>query len=493
MRDARGPDWLHVAVCILASAAAYYVSIGLGELWPAAWVAPVPLLWLAYRTGWPVAAASALTASFLGNLNLLTLLTTIAPTPIVIAALFAPAAICAAAVLASRAAVRRLPPFVAVLAFPAVLTAAEFLLSLVSPHGTIHSIAYSQTDVLPLLQIASVTGVWGMTFALAILPSAIAVGITTSSATAAVPAVIALLLTLGWGALRVHHHPDEARIRVGLVATDDNIHQVFATEEREIALKVAGEYAARIARAAGRGARIVILPEKLVGITPQDAPEVLQVFSDAARASRVMLVAGVNRVGETPPRNVAVVIGADGTPLATYDKHHLLPGPEAGYQVGTRPVFFDGPSTRWGVAICKDMDFTAWLRRYGRNDVRVLAVPAWDFVIDGRFHARMAIVRAVEQGFTLVRSAQAGLLTVSTAYGRVIAETPSAPGRGALLVADVPAGPGATLYTRRGDWFAWSVVGGAFMLLVALVGRGDRSRKTGQGRSSTSSRTAVIL
>lgn len=459
---------LQALACLAASAAAYAVGTGLGEFWPAAWIAPLPLLWLAYRSSWQAAGASALAAYFLGSLNLFPLLASVAPAPIVVAALLGPAAMCACAVLVSRGAVRRLPPLAAAFAFPVTVTSLDFLLSLVSPHGTIHTLAYSQTHVVALLQIASVTGVWGVTFLLALLPSALAVGAVTRSAAAVMVPVAALLVILGWGGLRVERQHDAPRIRVGLVATDERVHEAFDTRDTVIALQVAREYADRIARAAGRGARIVVLPEKLVGATNENVAAVLHVFGEAARRSRVTVVAGINRIGD-PPRNVAVVLAPDGRAIAAYDKRHLLPGPESGYLVGHDAVVFDGPSARWGVAICKDMDFTRWLREYGRQDVRVMAVPAWDFVVDGHFHSRMAVMRAVENGFTLVRTAQEGLLSVVTAYGRVVAETPSAGGRGALLVADVQAGPGETPYARHGDWFAWGVVIWAGVLIAASI------------------------
>jgi apolipoprotein N-acyltransferase len=380
-------------------------------------------------------------------------------------------------VLVSRGAVRNLPALAAALAFPATVTSLDFLLSLVSPHGTIHTLAYSQTHVVALLQVASITGVWGVTFALALLPSALAVGTATRSAAAVIVPVAALLAILGWGGLRVQRQPDVPHVRVGLVATDEGIHEVFETRDTGVALRVAREYAERIARAASRGARIVVLPEKLVGATPDNASAVLGVFGDAARRARVMVVAGINRVGETPPRNVALVFAPDGRAIAEYDKHHMLPGPETGYRAGNEAVVFDGPSARWGVAICKDMDFTGWLREYGRRDARVMAVPAWDFVVDGHFHSRMAVMRAVENGFTLVRTAQEGLLTVATAYGRVVAEMPSAGGRGALLVADVQAGPGETPYARHGDWFAWGVVIVTGVLMGGTIVRGGSRTK----------------
>jgi apolipoprotein N-acyltransferase len=183
----------------------------------------------------------------------------------------------------------------------------------------------------------------------------------------------------------------------------------------------------------------------------------------------VFVVAGVNGVGQRPLRNIAVVFGTDGKVVERYEKHHLLPGAEDGYAVGIRPGTFRGPSGAWGVAICKDMDFSGWAQQYGVIGVRALAVPAWDFVADGRFHSRMALVRAVEHGFALVRTAQEGLLTVADAYGRIVSQTPSAAGAGALLVADVPLGPGATIYTGIGDVFAWLIVAELIVLLVAAA------------------------
>ena len=66
----------------------------------------------------------------------------------------------------------RLPGWASAFAFPAAWTSYEFLSSLVSPHGTSLSLVYSQTDVLPLIQIASVTGLWGVTFVVTLPPPA---------------------------------------------------------------------------------------------------------------------------------------------------------------------------------------------------------------------------------------------------------------------------------------------------------------------------------
>jgi len=160
-----------------------------------------------------------------------------------------------------------------------------------------------------------------------------------------------------------------------------------------------------VARLAAAGAQVIVLPEKFVGVTPADSDAIQQVFSEAARAGRVRLVAGFNRFRGAPPRNEAVVFAPDGHVILQYEKHSMLPGPETGYGIGGAPGLFPASGAQWGVAICKDMDYPSWLRGYGQRGVRILAVPAWDFTIDGRLHSRMALVRGVEEGFTMARSA----------------------------------------------------------------------------------------
>jgi apolipoprotein N-acyltransferase len=204
---------------------------------------------------------------------------------------------------------------------------------------------------------------------------------------------------------------------------------------------------------------------------------VLQVFREAAGAANVTIVAGLNRVGGAVSRNVAGVFLPDGTLLGEYDKHHMLPGPETGYKPGTAPLLFPGPGGMWGVAICKDMDFPAWSHRYAAEGAVLLAVPAWDFVADAHLHSRMAILRGVESGFAIARTAQQGALTLSDAYGRVLAEQATTGVPEAAVVAGLPPGPGATLYAWLGDWFGWTTV----ILLLGLLWASRRGPTSSAG------------
>lgn len=67
-------------------------------------------------------------------------------------------------------------------------------------------------------------------------------------------------------------------------------------------------------------------------------------------------------------------------------------------------------------------------------------------------------MRGVENGFAIVRAADEGLLTVSDAEGRLIAQKTAASSGMTVLIASLPLGPGPTLYTRIGDAFAWCVI-----------------------------------
>jgi apolipoprotein N-acyltransferase len=130
--------------------------------------------------------------------------------------------------------------------------------------------------------------------------------------------------------------------------------------------------------------------------------------------------------------------------------------------------------SRIGIAICKDMDFPTLGRRYAALGVDALLVPAWDFDQDALWHARMAILRGVESGFAVIRSARQGLLTVSDRYGRIVDVTTSGSAPVATLAVLAPLGSGeATVYARFGDGFGWlCAIASAAAWLVSLRSRG---------------------
>src|SRR5262245_52677227 len=130
-------------MCTLASGLMFYLSQGTHDVWWQAWFAPLPILWLAYGPARsPVVAAAAFVAFAAGQLYLVEVyigqmpVTFLVGWPLTLGALFT------IAILGTRFAQHRLPPFAGLFAFPVFWTAIEYLMSLVSPHGTYGAIAY---------------------------------------------------------------------------------------------------------------------------------------------------------------------------------------------------------------------------------------------------------------------------------------------------------------------------------------------------------------
>jgi apolipoprotein N-acyltransferase len=438
------------------SALALFFGTGLQPGWPLIWIAPVPVLIAAHEGGRARAAALGFVAWFAGGLNVWSFLrgTLGMPLPIVLVLMAVPALAFAFALLLSQALLRRNAVVPAVLAVPALWVSFEYVLSLTSPHGTYGNIAYTQGDLLPVVQLASVTGIWGISFLVLLVPTAAAVAFHVRRSrqaalrlVACVGVIVAVAVT--WGAQRLRPRSGGTPIEVALLATDGGRSRLPSGDE---GLRLVEEYANRIASLPPDGARILVLPEKIAQLDGARLARASEILSTAAARARVTLIAGLQQT-DPEPRVLALVVGPEGRPLGTYVKHHLLPPFESENIPGRETLILDG-SPRWGVQICKDMDFPALSRRYAASGVGLLAVPAWDFVQDGWLHSRMAVIRGVEGGFTIVRTAREGLLTVSDDRGRIVAEKASRAEFG-MLTATVEALDGGTLYGRLGDWFAW--------------------------------------
>jgi apolipoprotein N-acyltransferase len=430
----------------------WHLSIGLGRVWPLAWLVPVPSLLWAFRHRLSTTIAIAFLSSLAGQSSLVTAYG-LGALPIIV-----PVAIAfTVAVIAARIAAKKEATWIAIGVFPMAMTALEFLWSRLSLDGTFGSVGYSQADFTWLLQVVSLTGLSGLVFVLTLVPSAVAFAVDRRSIRLLIPAAVCLAAALGFGVVRLSLAADRLAVRVGLTASDRGLPHLALGMDASSTLAAVEQYVVRIQRLSKQGAAIVVLPEKIVGVGPDLIETVIQHFSDAARIGRVTVVVGLSRIGVVPQRNVALVFGPNGHLVAEYEKHHLVPIIERAFASGNRHGFFTGPAGSWGVEICKDLDFPSWSRGYGQQGIEFLAVPAWNSVGDGRLHARMAMTRAVENGFALARSAQQGVITLTDAYGRILVEEVSS--TDPVVAQDLPAGPGATMYARYGDWFAWLAVG----------------------------------
>ena len=467
----RGMDMARAVVAAGLTAALVYIGNGLTPHWPAMWLAPLPVLLFALASpGWQ-AGVVAFVAWLAGCANLWRYFEVLEmPHSAWFGACGMMAAVFTVGVLLMRWLARRGRLWSAWLALPAVWTSFEFARNFVWPHGSASSIAYSQLNFLQFLQTASLTGPWGMAFVLMLLPSGVALGIgcrKTKPAMrvmgAAVGVVAALLV---FGAIRLALGQGGPIVKVGQMVSDSN-GGASLEDAGEPTQRLFASYAEQARNLIGEGAQVVVMPEDMGIVLDSTVAAVDGIFQPVADQTGAVLVVGMTRRGAEGRHNEARIYEAGQAPRS-YAKEHLLPPYETShFAPGTQRTTFAAPGTgngTWAVAICKDLDFMNPARAYGQGGVGLMLTPAWDFRVDGFWHGHIAVMRAVEDGFSLVRTARDGLLTVADDRGRVLAETGSSGVPFATLMATVPTGHNWTLFQLLGDWFGWCALG-----VLALV------------------------
>jgi apolipoprotein N-acyltransferase len=462
------PVWLTATTL---AALGWWFGSGLHPLWWLTWLAPLPILWLAPRIRACWAALAAFAAYALGGLNQWNYLHGYIGLPLatIIYAVGTPALVFALCVLLFRRLLLRGHTFAAALALPVVWVAVEYFNNLISPHGTFGSIGYTQMDALAVIQVAAITGIWGIGFLVLLLPAAIAVRIVPQTSKhgsmSAAAAVLLVVAAIGYGSWRLHA-PATTTLRIGLVSLEKPIRPALHDADGHA---LEARYVDAINRLAGEGAKVVLIPETSFATSDAGVPA----FAQLAQQRDLSVDAGIDFQGDPrAERNMVMVFQPGATSPATYSKHHLIPGFERQYMPGDNYTLLNG-TPRIGLAICKDMDFHDIGQAYAARNAQLLLVPAWDFSIDGWLHSRMAIMRGVENGFAIARAARSGRLTLSDDRGRVLAEA-SSEKHDAELVGDLPLRETQTLYSRWGDWFAWLDLAALIVLLGLALRRSRR-------------------
>lgn len=445
-----GWAWLAIGVSVFVLSGHRW-SVGL-----LGWVAPVPfLVYLHGRPGlWPrLWLLGALLAAH--NLQLLKMIT--APVPLAMVPAFAvPLALVVWLVfLAWQRVDRRLGLKAGLCFFPALLTVSEWLLWSMTPMGVWPSIANSQLDNLPLLQITSLVGLGGVTLLLSAVAAWMAGLLLTTDRSAWVRPGLAVasvvLAAHAWGSMRLFAAQDGPAVPMAGVVSDLQLQEALTDPVARNGNT--DDMFARSERAAVAGAKVIVWNEGGALVEPVEVPGLLARGARLAKAHGVdLLLAWVATVSKDPFRyeNKAVWIGADGRQLQTWNKHHPVPGEPM--EAGTEPVeVLQRPWGRVGTAICYDYDFPALGRSHARAGAGVVAVPASDWRGIDPIHAQMARIRAIEGGFSLIRPVRGATSGAYDALGRPRATLSAFEPNERVLLAWLPVTPIWTLYPRIGD------------------------------------------
>lgn len=353
-------------------------------------------------------------------------------------------------------------------------------------------LGYSQATVLPVAQLASVCGVYGLSALVALVGTSVALLVFDRTATrwwVAGVGAIAVAGTVAWGSARLHDGaltregvPIKVALVQGNVAQDQKWDQALAASILQRYLEMSRE-------AAARGARFIVWPESALPFFFQDDAVAGDAVRRLAFETRTYVLFGSDQIERTtPPRifNSAFLVDPDGTVAGIYRKMHLVPFGE--YVPAKRLLFFAEPLVRAvsdfsegermvtlkvaghpaSTAICYEVvypDLALQATRAGSQLLTTITNDAWfGRSSAARQHFEMASMRAIEQGRYLARAANTGISGIVDPYGRVLAESPLF--ERTTLVGEVRFLTSSTFYARTGDLFAYAC---ALATLAGLV------------------------
>lgn len=390
--------------------------------------------------------------------------------------------------------------FASTLIFPCASVAVEYVNTVL--FGSWGAIPYSQVENLPLLQLASVTGMWGITFLITWTASCVAFiweELETGQRRWRLSAAVAITLAAVFlfGGLRLAFAPDgsattvvsftaDEQLEVIRKVVDESGHASFADLAKADRSRYAGvleevypDLFRRTIEAVSPGVSVVMWPEEGMDVLEEMEPAFLDSAGVAARQTGAYLLLAYRVLPmEDPTRgaeNAATLVAPDGSVRYKYLKTYPVPGVTEIPGDGKLPM----ENTPFGListAICYDMDFTGLIHQAGRAGVDLMLVPAWDWKAIDPLHARMAAVRAVENGFSMVRETGQGRSVAVDPFGRVRAEKDYFSNPDAVMVAHVSAAGVRTLYGYIGDLVAWICIAG----MVGAAAIATNSRASGR-------------
>lgn len=337
-------------------------------------------------------------------------------------------------------------------------------------------LGYSQYGQLPLIQIASLTGVYGVSFLIISANVALAglAGLGLRRAAPGLAAVAALLvgtLVFGLVSLRLLAPRDEL-IRVAVI--QPSIEQTLkwdpAYEKETLRIYTS------LTREAGRGKPAVIVwPETAAPIFLKRDPGLVVELQELSAEVRASLLVGSLDGDGRGFYNSAFLLTEQGI-RAKYDKIHLVPFGEyvplsgiigfvrrwaefiSEFQAGRSPEVFKEVVPPFGVVICYEGIFPELLRRFvagGAQYMVNITNDAWFGTTSGPWqHLAVLPFRAVENRVAIARSANTGVSAFVASNGR-ITKTLGLFERG-VLSGEIRVRRHTTFYTRFGDLFAYA-------------------------------------
>ncbi|HEX2768151.1 MAG TPA: apolipoprotein N-acyltransferase [Geobacteraceae bacterium] len=390
------------------------------------------------------------------------------------------------------------------LSFPCLWVGFEYLRSFALTGFPWASLGYTQYRILPLIQIADITGVYGLSFLIAlanvvllrIIKGAVMRGHSVYPAKSAALLLLLLVMTLGYGFMRLNSVEHGIPLKIALI--QGNISQDVkwdpAFQESTVAVY---EKLTRLACAGGSD--LVVWPESAAPFYFQDSDRYTSRIKRLAANVKSYLVVGSPAYdidgGNVKYRNSAYLLSETGEVLGRSDKIHLVPFGEyvplakflpfvhklvvgiGDFSPGTATVPLSIGKGKIGILICFEGIFPELSRGYVKAGSRLLVNitnDAWYGRSSAPYqHLSMTVFRAVENRVPLVRAANTGITAIIDSRGHIRGMTQLF--KEAYLTGEVRLGDRETIYTRYGDIFAGLCLALSAVIIV-LAYRKKRGR-----------------
>ncbi|MDD5561512.1 MAG: apolipoprotein N-acyltransferase [Candidatus Omnitrophica bacterium] len=341
---------------------------------------------------------------------------------------------------------------------------------------------FSQYKNLPVIQIADITGSWGVSFLVVLtnLVFYLALRRRLRKGPFLMYACI-LLLSLVYGFYKLSHKPGQScdRDLLSISVIQGNIPQDLKWD-KQAAGGILNKYIGLAESAAGDNPDLIIWPEASVpALWGQEGADTQfkQVFLLAARLKTALLVGTVSRFGQEY-FNSALFIDDAGRPQEIYNKLHLVPfgeyipfketfpflqtiAPIGDIEPGNEYTVFSHPAA-FSVLICFEDLFPELSREFvkrGANFLVNITNDAWYKRGSAPYqHFAASVFRAVENRIYLVRAANTGISGFVDPFGRVSAIVRDAAGKD-IFVEGYRSRKACigearrTIYNRYGDFF----------------------------------------
>lgn len=392
-------------------------------------------------------------------------------------------------------------PFIFVVA--AIWTGLEWVRSWFLTGFPWGSMGYTQWNNLPAIQIASFTGVHGVSFIVVLLNATIADLLHTYLAwkkSASRPdqsgsseqdftfhvsrfifshliPIVLVIACLAYGA-HVLSKPVDATSDVKIALTPGNVPQLEKWDPAHWS-QIFERYMNLVKAANAEEPDLIILPETALRgeIFAFEGNVYIKKLKEILADQQIYLLAGLTDYTAAPKiYNSVYLLSPASEKLSSYSKMHLVPFGEyvpitrhlpnfiqlsSGFEPGKSIDLFPIPHTensQMGVVICFESVFPDLFRKFVKKGASVMGILTNDAWFDGTAapeqHLAMTPLRAVENRIAVFRCANGGISCIIDALGRTITTPITASETENFLVETVPLRDhGGTVYTRYGDWF----------------------------------------